>query len=500
MHFTVPKGPNERLLVPAPGKVAPAANANRERLNETGCAISGRPLAELRAGLRRLLLTLAKRDPDDGRPIVAAAHQPGLPHPGILFKYAVLNRLASDVVPFDIVVESDTVEVVSARVPTRRGESVSIESHPLAHVGPRVVIGRAPKPERRVFEHGLSEMRRAAATLDSDEILEALDRFAAIHREEYPQHNSLAAMLTAYRRRYFPTPRVHEVVLSSLCESDEFRAFAAAIIEEAARFLSTHNEALARYRVERRIRTTINPFPDLRADGTMLQVPFWHVGDDGRRSPVFVELRGKHTTLHAYRTPLGGWTTRPQLDELLRRTPLRPKAVTLTMFLRLCVADLFLHGVSGANYDNATDMVIRDFFGIEPPAYGVASMTVRLPLTFDDGLEQRVRELASRARRMTWNPDEFLPDANPLKGEKKRLLKNAGERLTREEHETLETIRQRLLGEIAAERRANDHELDAAQKALVAQQRLGARDFPYFLYPLPVLEAAMATPTTTHMR
>jgi hypothetical protein len=497
VHFAVPTGPNERLLVPGLSELVSAAAANRRRLNAADVSIAGVPLRELRAGLRRRVLAFCKCDPDDARPIVASGHQPGLPHPGILYKHAVLEQLGHEAVCINVVVESDAAPVVRAKVPTRRGGHLGVAEVVMARAERRVVLARAPKPERRAFEAQLSEVRRTAAKLDSDEILNALDRFAALHREEYPHHDSLATLLTAYRRRYYPTPHVHEVFLSDLCDTDEFRALAAAMIEDAERFLAAHNETLVRYRRERRIRTAVNPFPNLRRDGDRFEVPLWHVDKQGQRSPVYVERGGARATLHAHQTAVGTFASRAQLDRLLAKTCLRPKAATLTTFLRLCAADLFIHGVSGGNYDKATDEIVRAYFGVEPPAYCVASASVRLPLDFDDGLDGRLRDLAYRARRMTWNPDEFVPESNPLRQAKQRLLAAAGERLTREQHEQIEAGRLELLKTIAAKRRETDEELGRARDALATQQQLAARDFPYFLHPLPWLQAAMVEPSTT---
>ncbi len=495
MHFVVPTRPNERLLVPSLGELVPVAIANRERLDAALVSIGPTPLVELRARLRRRVLALCKCDADDERPLIATGHQPGLPHPGILYKHDVLNQVGREAVCVNVVVESDTAETLSVKVPARRGNTIAIAKIAMARTPRRMVLARAPKPDRRAFEAQLSEVRRTAARLDSDDVLDALDRFAAIHREEYPQHESLAAMLTAYRRRYFPTPHVYEVPLTVLCETDEFRAFAAALIQDAGGFLAAHNNALDQHRRARRIRTRVNPFPDLRRDGARLEVPLWHLDDEGFRSPVYVQSDGNKTTLFAYRTAVGEFRTRGELDELLPTIQLRPKALTLTMFIRLCVTDVFVHGVSGGNYDQATDAIIRDYLGLEPPTCGVASLTARLPLDFDDTLDERVRELAYRARRMTWNPDEFVPESNPLRLEKRRILAAAGARPTRHEHEQIDSVRHRLLGTIADDRRSNDEALAQARQALKDQQRLSARDFPYFLYPLPVLQAAMAAET-----
>ena len=41
---------------------------------------------------------------------------------------------------------------------------------------------------------------------------------------------------------------------------------------------------------------------------------------------------------------------------------LRPRALTTTMYLRLAMGDLFLHGIGGAKYDQLTDRIIEHFF------------------------------------------------------------------------------------------------------------------------------------------
>ncbi|MBN1918883.1 MAG: hypothetical protein JW889_13335 [Verrucomicrobia bacterium] len=497
MHFTVPSRPNERFCVPAIAELVPAAAANRTALNTASVSIGGVPLAEFRAGLRRCVLELTKRAPDDERPVIASGHQPGFPHPGVLYKHAVLDQLASEAVCINVVVDSDATEVLSIKVPVRQKDHVALTELLMAHTERRMVLGCAPKPERRAFEAQISEVRRAAAKLGSDEILKGLDRFAAIHREEYADHATLAELLTAYRRRYFTTPRVHEVFLSSLCDTDEFRAFAAALIEDAPAFATTHNATLAEYRRTRRIRTAVNPFPDLRHDAQRTEVPLWHVDPSGLRSPVYAARSGKRTTVYAHDTAVGEFATRAQRDRLLKALVLRPRALTLSLFMRLGAADLFIHGVGGGNYDMATDAILRAYFGLEPPVYAVASATVRLPIEFDDGLDQRCRELVYRARRMTWNPDEFVPKSNPLRQEKAQILLTAGGRLTRDGHERIEAIRRELLETVASQRQENDAALETARAALADQRRLASRDFPYFLYPLPRLVAAMQEPQTT---
>ena len=41
----------------------------------------------------------------------------------------------------------------------------------------------------------------------------------------------------------------------------------------------------------------------------------------------------------------------------------RSRALTTTLFARLLLADLFLHGIGGGKYDELTDELMRRFFG-----------------------------------------------------------------------------------------------------------------------------------------
>ena len=65
----------------------------------------------------------------------------------------------------------------------------------------------------------------------------------------------------------------------------------------------------------------------------------------------------------------------------LRRNRLRlaPRALTLTLFLRLFVADVFVHGIGGGHYDRVLDRLLVRRWGVEPPAFCVATATLFHP-------------------------------------------------------------------------------------------------------------------------
>jgi hypothetical protein len=76
-----------------------------------------------------------------------------------------------------------------------------------------------------------------------------------------------------------------------------------------------------------------------------------------------------------------GWAGAESLSRWLRQSDVRfsPRALTLTMFMRLCLVDQFVHGIGGARYDQVTDQLIRRHFRTDPPHYCVTTATMYFP-------------------------------------------------------------------------------------------------------------------------
>jgi hypothetical protein len=92
-----------------------------------------------------------------------------------------------------------------------------------------------------------------------------------------------------------------------------------------------------------------------------------------------------------------------------RGVRLRTRALTTTMFARLLLGDLFIHGIGGAKYDELGDELIRGFFRFEPPAYLTLSETVWLGLKDAPATRPGLEALQRRLRDLRYNPDRHLP-------------------------------------------------------------------------------------------
>jgi hypothetical protein len=94
--------------------------------------------------------------------------------------------------------------------------------------------------------------------------------------------------------------------------------------------------------------------------------------------------------------------------ELGRRgVKIRSRAMITTLWARLALGDLFLHGIGGAKYDQVTDLLIERFFGLSPPGFMVLSATLLLPIERPRVSSDDVRALRHQLRELDYHPEQY---------------------------------------------------------------------------------------------
>jgi hypothetical protein len=91
------------------------------------------------------------------------------------------------------------------------------------------------------------------------------------------------------------------------------------------------------------------------------------------------------TEQFVFRENAPGEIAAKDLDAFLNHYHLRiaPRALPLTIFFRLLLADQFIHGIGGGRYDQVTDRIIAGFFKIDPPCFAVTTATLYFPAAKD---------------------------------------------------------------------------------------------------------------------
>jgi hypothetical protein len=254
-----------------------------------------------------------------------------------------------------------------------------------------------------------------------------------------------------------------ELPVSRLSQTGAFARFAKHILGDLPRFREAYNAAIRAYREANGVRSANHPAPEL-AGG---EAPFWVRTASGRRERA---------------TPSSDVRT------------LRPRALTLTLFARVCLGDFFIHGIGGGKYDEATDAIIRDYFGIEPPAYQVLSATLHLPLPSFPSTAGDLKRAGRRVRDLHWNPELILSAEQSANPEVKAMLDShaalaaneppyVNHAARRERYRKLREITERLRPLVAGQVPAAEAELRRVRSEVSANAILRRRDYAWVLYP-----------------
>jgi len=444
------------LAVPGFDALPALVEANRRRLNSSDVRIGGIPLRELRQRARSEVGA-----PSDG-PLLLAGHQPELSHPGVWVKNFALNGLARKLrgTPLNLIVDNDTVKSTFLRVPAFANDPASVH---LEQIRFDAIAGEVPYEGREVVDSDLfrSFPERVGAIAGNW-------GFEPLLPQVWRQGQNIGELFSAMRQeceRAWGCESL-ELPVSRLTRTEAFRIFAGHILADLPRFGASYNAAIRDYRRRNRVRSANHPAPEL-APG---EAPFWIQGN-GRRE-------------------------RATADSDVCQ--LRPRALTLTLFARLCLGDFFIHGIGGGKYDEVTDAIIRDYFGIEPPAYQVLTATLHLPLPAFPGTADDVRRLRGIIRDLHWNPQRHLNGADRSDA---RALRQAADRIDLAADEPPRSDRRgrrewfhRLRELTAALRPLVQSDVPVAEAALEraeadarANAILQRRDYSWVLFPETVL-------------
>jgi hypothetical protein len=201
---------------------------------------------------------------------------------------------------------------------------------------------------------------------------------------------------------------VHHLPTSLLCETDSWHFFVRAWVDNAGAWTAAYNARLADYRRSHGIKNPQQPMPDLaradRAGGVSeFELPFWIHRPGAPRERLAVRASAGGRVLLAGDVELA---IRPEGRVVAGPWQLRPRALTLTMFTRLFLADLFIHGIGGAIYDQITDALMRELFGLVPP-YGCVSAAWLLPIGRAAEIPD-IPRLRWRRHHATHNPQQLI--------------------------------------------------------------------------------------------
>ncbi len=288
------------------------------------------------------------------------------------------------------------------------------------------------------------------------------------------------------------------------------------MLAHLSEFHAIYNNSIRAYRRRYGLQSKSHPVPELAAENGWREAPIWAWrADQPRRRPLFarqsdagIELRLDNETLPPL--PLEWNSISPSARALqavtawqeleLQGVKIRSRALITTLFARLFLGELFIHGIGGGKYDELTDTIIRDFYQVEPPEYLVLSGTLLLPLPALSAHQPDCRQWARELRDLRWNPERHLGERGALPGqfpsaarfEKSDLIAEKKTWIARqpkssdERRRRFQSIRDLTsqLRPLVSEREQQVHELlRNCEREVEANKILQNREYPFCLHP-----------------
>ncbi|MCA9119509.1 MAG: hypothetical protein H6822_11110 [Planctomycetaceae bacterium] len=505
-----PQDHGGRLVDPPLSTVSQLLSASRAVDRKKELELSDRSIATLSATARLHVLRAAieytsrYRDVDvsplDSKAsIVMTGHQPELYHPGVWYKNFVLDHLARThhAIAINLLIDNDTMRQPAIRVPTGTLDSPTLESVAFDQMQEEM-----PYEERRLVDPKLfgSFAKRVCATL-SPYIGQPLVNQLWPEAIAASQANQSLGSLISQARHQLEAAwglKTLELPLSHVCDSDTFRWFTATILGGLPQFQRIYNDSLFEYRRVNRVRSRSHPVPPLVQDGEWFEAPFWlWSSSDPRRRRLFartvrdgIEISDLETDRHHLSIFPNG-PNEAAIDQLQRLrdqgVKLRSRALLTTMFARIFLCDLFIHGIGGAKYDQLTDAIVQRFFGFAAPEFLTVTATAKLPIQHREVSDLDIREIELKLRELRFNPQRYLASAREAVS-----LVNAKSRLIGMKPDYEQRVDRHLqfaqLNDAMQPLVDNERERLQRERAYLVRQRrvaklLGSREYSLCLFP-----------------
>lgn len=513
-----PREDRSLLVQPPLSEIGALLTGNVSRRGLRDYDLQGRSLAKVSRMARADMLceayrwTSSYRDtrrarPAGDAPVLLAGHQPQLFHPGVWFKNFALAAMAArhGAVAVNLVIDSDTIKGTSLPVPTGTPNDAHRVSIPFDQPGPAV-----PYESRRILDRGtFVDFGRAVVERMRGLMSHPLvSRYWPLVVARSHCNDNLGVCLAQARHQLEGQWGLDtlEVPQSRICQSESFLWLVAHVLAQLPRFRQVYNEAVREYRAVNGIRNAAHPVPDLAKEGQWLEAPFWIWStSDPTRRPLFAAQQGNElrlTNRHGLEIslPLSAEGDAQAAVARLMEFPgrgikIRSRALVTTLWARLALGDVFIHGIGGGKYDQVTDALIERFFGLQAPGFVVLSATLYLPVATPEERADEAAAIDRRLRDLVWHPERFLAptlarDSEPrlLAVEKQHWIDtpqtpdNA-----RQRRQALRRINQALQRWMEPQREELNGRRESLARAARLRQVLAWREYAFCLYPEELL-------------
>lgn len=498
------------LVVPSWKELPDLISRNRQLLQSSRLVIDGQSLRELRQLAAQEILKGSAVRGQESAPslltphpsfLIATGHQPELFHPGVLAKNFAIAALAKQLnaTSLNLNVDSDITKSTSLTLPVV-DDSVKAQAMHFSTAQPPLPFEEWQCADEDAFSHVVDQTNEITSRWSWTPLLPSFWKQAIAAKDHT---KNIPARWTIARHSLEKSWGLgnNEITLSQICTTEFFGILFGDFIARGEELANIYNEELAAYRKEHGIRSKNHPVADLLVQGDQIELPFWAWYSGGHeRGRLFAQDQANGVRLRlrfqaSEKEIPGTWPTdlktwKQQWPTLLAmRWKIRPKALVTTMMMRLFSADLFVHGIGGAVYDELTDRIFERFYRTSLPQFAVVTATLRLPWHHQSDETSPEREIRRKLHELRWNPDKFLqpalnPDADHYSRLKKQLIASDPSLLSpRERFSLFRSINEGLQPYVQPLKHVAEQTLQQTHHHQKQAKLLLSREYPWVFYP-----------------
>ncbi len=523
-RLRAPSEHGQALIHPAATTATDSIQAYHEQLSRHGHRPwVGKPWAEIVSAARHDLLKKALQhssqylDPAEHHEtslprIVLLGHQPELFHPGVWFKNFFAQQLAQQLsaVCINLLIDNAPLDSAAIQVPAGNPGSPGLETVAFDRSVAPVPFEARDVQDLETFRSFADRTRKTISHWIKNPLV---DQLWPLVIEGQRATGNLGLALARGRHQLEQAAGIKnlDVPLSVLCESESFDWFVSYILCQLPRFRDIHNSSLEAYRQAHRIRSKSHPVPALESDTPWLEAPFWIWSrDHPQRRPLFANQQGNQLELTdrnqltcSLEVPRDG-NAQSIVEQLAAYRGegicIRPRALTTTLYARLVLGDLFIHGIGGGRYDQLTDAIVERFFELDPPDFLTVTATLQLPIELPEFQEQSLRDVETRLREIRFSPELYLSQETGQSTGSEKLLQQlvleketllgtvkSGQPPTATWHQDMQRVNEQLQVFAACSRAELEKKRNILESAAQQRSYLGSRAFSFCLFPQETL-------------
>ena len=514
-----PQEPYTSLIQPSSYAVSELLQDNRRLLADVD--VAGIGLDELSATAREQLYhdaldhTRGYRDVASpacvprrvGTPqtLILSGHQPELFHPGVWFKNFALSEFAREhaASAIHVLIDNDVCRHTTIRIPTGSIAAPEIADVPMDASGAVIPYEERMILDPQTFASFGDRVLEMVGEIVPKPLVSSLWTYAT-NAAEHPRPLGQVLAVARHRIEQAWGMETLEVPLSTVCDTPMFRRFFLGTVLRLRDFHGIHNDVLSQFRHVYGIRSASHPVPELRSRNGWLETPFWcWTKDDPTRRPLFGRYVGANLQLQSDGNEKaleletkGDMSAAIEILAAAREQgfKIRPRALLTTMYMRLFLSDLFLHGIGGAKYDELTDEIIRQFWQLEPPGYMTLTATIPLPVSRPTVEVDDIRRLDGLLRDLWYHPEQHFDlsdlaeaerhQATALAKSKLQWIQTTAERgQGKHRHNAIVSTNEKLRRLVAPLRGSLLDERQRLSEQLRQANVLSSRDYSFCLFP-----------------